>query len=147
MPLYFAYGSNMSRARLEQRVGGVELIGRAQLHSHRHRFSKLGTDGTGKGNVEPLPGELVWGVVYELAPAQLELLDEFETGYRAIELALQLRDTGQAIVRALSYQALRVVEGLQPTEAYVRHYIAGMREHALPTAYCAAVLGERWPER
>jgi len=145
MHLYFAYGSNMARARLEQRVGTVEVLGRGWLDAHRHRFSKLGADGTGKGNIEAHAGASVWGVVYRLAPQQLERLGEHEPGYRAIELELLLVDAGREVVRAVSYQALRVVEMLQPTDAYVQHYLAGMREHGLPDAYCAAILGAAWP--
>lgn len=139
--LYFAYGSNMSRARLEQRVGEVGVVGRARLDDHRHRFSKLGQDGTGKGNIELAEGNAVWGVVYELDVAQWEVLAPFEIGYRP--LALDVWAT-RARLSARSFVAERIVIGLQPTVEYVEHYRIGMREHQLPEDYCTAVLGTGW---
>lgn len=139
--LYFAYGSNMSRARLVQRVGEVGVVGRARLDDHRHRFSKLGLDGTGKGNIELAEGNAVWGVVYELDVAQWELLTPFETGYRSLALDVWV---ARARLSASSFVAKRIVSGLQPTREYVDHYCIGMREHQLPEHYCAAVLGAWW---
>lgn len=78
---YFAYGSNMSRARLEARLGRVADLGRAQCHERRHRFSKLGRDGTGKGNIEAVADARVWGVLYQLDGGQLDRLIEIESGY------------------------------------------------------------------
>lgn len=140
MPRYFAYGSNMSRARLELRVGRVGLLGRAKLDAHRHRFSKLGVDGTGKGNVEVHDAASVWGVAYELDDAQLARLTQFEFGYRMCALNIELDAHGT--LDALSYQALTVVDGLAPTPAYLEHYLIGMREHELPVRYREQVLAE-----
>ncbi|HLT36829.1 MAG TPA: gamma-glutamylcyclotransferase family protein [Enhygromyxa sp.] len=131
---YFAYGSNMSRARLETRVGPVVDLGRARCPGRRHAFSKLGRDGTGKGNIEVVRGELVWGVVYELESPQLERLIELEFGYRLIELELE--------TTVLSFEALEPCPGLAPSREYLEHYVAGIREHQIPDAYLAAVLGE-----
>ena len=44
---YFAYGSNMSIARLSERAPSAEVIGVARLRSHVLRFHKVGTDGSG----------------------------------------------------------------------------------------------------
>lgn len=137
MPRYFAYGSNMSRARIEARLGAVRDLGRARCPDRHHRFSKLGRDGTGKGNIEVVAGGLVWGVVYEIDEGQLARLAEFEFGYRAtqIELAAEV----QAVT---SFEALEPVAGLAPTRAYLEHYVTGIREHGIPDAYLAAVLAE-----
>ncbi len=132
---YFAYGSNMSRSRIEARLGAVVDLGRARCPARLHRFSKLGRDGTGKGNIEVDGGALVWGVVYELDAAQFERLVEFEFGYRVVELGLERGS-------ALSFEALRPAPGLAPSREYLEHYVAGVREHRIPEDYLAAVLGE-----
>ncbi|HVH97760.1 MAG TPA: gamma-glutamylcyclotransferase family protein [Enhygromyxa sp.] len=137
---YFAYGSNMSRARLEGRLGRVVDLGRARCAARRHRFSKLGLDGTGKGNIELAEAELVWGVVYELDAAQLERLTGLELGYRRVELEVELEMIGP--VRTASFEALLPTQDLAPTREYLEHYVVGMREHGIPDAYLAAVLGE-----
>lgn len=145
VPHYFAYGSNMSRARLEDRVGSVRDLGRARLNAYRHGFSKLGSDGTGKGNIErPQPdrldGEQVWGVLYEIDERQLERLHDFEFGYRSRALEIRL-DAGRRL-STVSYEALEPKPGLVPTPEYLEHYRQGMLEHGIPAGYVDAVLGE-----
>ena len=135
--LYFAYGSNMSSARLVARVGDVESRGAARLPEHQHRFSKLGTDGTGKGNVEPVPREVVHGALYSLLPPQIARLAQFETGYRMVELDVWHRDT---LSRVVTFVALRPVEPLRPSDEYLAHYRRGMAEHELPDDYVRHVL-------
>jgi hypothetical protein len=134
--LYFAYGSNMSSPRLVERVGEVGIVGVARLGHHQHRFSKLGADGTAKGNIEPVAGARALGVVYELSDAQFDRLAGFEGGYRRTSIEF----TG-AFARgpapALTFVALRVIEGIAPSEAYLAHYQAGIGEHGIDPAYLA----------
>ncbi len=136
---YFAYGSNMLRARLEARVGAVIVIGAALLHDYAHAFNKRGRDGTGKGNISPAPGQMVHGVLYRLERAQFERLAQFEGGYRRVELNVRQRE--QALY-AHSFQALAPVTFLRPTAEYVDYYVAGMREHDLPEDYQQRVLAQ-----
>ncbi|ACY16983.1 gamma-glutamylcyclotransferase family protein [Haliangium ochraceum] len=138
MHLYFAYGSNMLRARLEQRVGSVHVLGWAVLAGYAHSFSKLGADGTGKGNIRALAAGEVHGVLYRLAPAQLTRLETFEGGYRQVKLRVR-QDTLDH--DAVSFEAIEPREALVPTASYLDYYELGMAEHALPVHYRAAVLG------
>jgi gamma-glutamylcyclotransferase len=135
---YFAYGSNMSRSRIEARLGRVVDLGRARCPARTHRFSKLGRDGTGKGNIEPAAGGVVWGVVYEIDALQLDRLVEVEFGYRVIGVELDL----EVLAPAVTFEALQPKAGLAPTREYIDHYIAGIREHRIPEDYLAAVLGD-----
>lgn len=138
MPHYFAYGSNLSRARLEARVGAVRVVGRAQLEAYRHRFSKLGRDGTAKGNIEQNRDTAVWGVIYDLDGAQHERLIEFESGYR--QSTLEVRNDRGELIRITSFEANKIISGILPTAEYLAHYVNGMREHRLPAKYQAEVL-------
>lgn len=137
--LYFAYGSNMSSRRLVARVGEVAVQGVATLPRHRHRFTKLGTDGTAKGNIEPAEDARTMGVLYELSERQFERLAQFEKGYRSTGLELAAIGV-RGPVPALSFAALRIVEGLTPTDEYLAHYRAGIEEHGIDPAY----LRELW---
>ena len=138
MPRYFAYGSNMSRARLEARVGSVVVLGRGRLEAYRHRFSKHGRDGTAKGNIERAPGAEVWGVIYDLDEGQHETLIHYESGYR--QTWLEVRNDHGDLIRITSFEAHRIVSGLCPTAEYLAHYVTGMREHDLPRHYRAEIL-------
>lgn len=128
----------MSRSRIQARLGRVVDLGRARCSARSHQFSKLGRDGTGKGNIEPAAGAIVWGVVYEIDALQLDRLVEFEFGYRVIGLELDLEILGPAI----TFEALRPTPNLTPSRDYLEHYIAGIREHAIPEDYLTATLGE-----
>ena len=46
--LYFAYGSNLSSARMAARVPSARVVARAQLPGHALRFHKVGRDGSAK---------------------------------------------------------------------------------------------------
>jgi hypothetical protein len=64
---YFAYGSNMSLARLQARTPSARRLGTAVLESHDLRFHKAGKDGSGKCDVVHTGGaECVYGVLYEI---------------------------------------------------------------------------------
>ena len=141
MPLYFAYGSNMHRARLERRVGRVIDHGWARLPEHRHGFTAVGGDGTGKGNIEPRERLSVHGVLYELSAEQLDVLGGYEGGYDRVELAA-LASIADAAVRAASFRFIEPVFGLLPTDDYLEHYRLGMAEHDLPEAYIDEVLAQ-----
>jgi len=137
--LYFAYGSNMSSARLAARVGAVRVVGAATLSHHRHAFASLGQDGTGKGAIAEHAGGRVLGVAYELTVAQFDELNRYEGGYerRAIDIA-----TGAGAAAAETYYPLDWDETLRPEDWYVDHYLAGMREHRFPDDYIETILAQ-----
>ena len=63
MTLYFAYGSNMSRAAMARRCPRRARIGPALLDGYRFF---VGIDGW--GSVKPSAGERVHGVLWRLTP-------------------------------------------------------------------------------
>lgn len=77
---YFAYGSNISRQRLENRVGKVTVLGKAKLYGYKLIFNA----GEGKANViktgnsKGKNADYVEGVIYELTRIQLKILDFYE---------------------------------------------------------------------
>lgn len=81
--LYFAYGSNMHYARLEDRVKSLEKMCVAYLPEYRLRTNKLSKDESGKANIErsQSDSDLVWGVVWSIARSERCELDKAE-GYR-----------------------------------------------------------------
>jgi hypothetical protein len=75
----FAYGSNMCSGRF--RDYGVHPEGAgpgALLVGYRLLFNKQSTDGSGKANVEVHEGSQVWGELYSVPDADLQLLDDGE---------------------------------------------------------------------
>lgn len=143
--LYFAYGSNISSARLRTRVGDVGIEGLAWLPRHEHRFSKRGRDGTGKGNIEPHPRRDVHGVLYALSASQLTTLATFEGGYREAEITV--RCSSGATFMALTFVALHPGNAPPPSARYLDHYRNGFCEHAFPPPYARALLRDAGDER
>ena len=141
---YFAYGSNMSSARLRQRTPSAHAIGSASLPGHALRWHKLGRDGTGKCDIVRCAegaDEIVWGVLYEIAMAEKELLDRIEglgIGYSETQVRVT---TASGSEWALTYEAKpdRIDPALKPRPDYKAHVLAGAVEHGLPAHYVAAL--------
>jgi len=142
MELYFAYGSNMSTARLQARVAGARPLGRAFVDDWRLVFDKPGRDGTGKANLASLAGARTWGVLFEIPAPAWTVLDGFEPGYERCAFRFERRETRAREAHAYVYPpASRVSEARAatnpPSEEYLEHVLAGAREHGLPRAHVA----------
>ena len=69
---YFAYGSNLLRRRIEDRLGDCYLQGSGWLVGYDLRFDKIGADGSGKCSVykSDKMSNKVYGAIFELTSAQ-----------------------------------------------------------------------------
>lgn len=137
VPGYFAYGSNMCSHRLRTRVGEVRVVGRVHLPGYEHGFTKLGTDGTGKGNIERRDRRVVHGVLYQLSDRQFEVLAGFETGYVQREVATHVWGSTHV---ARTFVAEPPTGPLEPSPEYLTHYLRGMDEHGLPGRWRRIIL-------
>lgn len=140
--LYFAYGSNMSTARLRARTPSARVVGRGRLPGHALRWHKLGRDGSGKCDVAAAgPGSVVWGVLFRIDCAEKERLDRIEglgVGYDEMEVAVAT-DAGEASARTYRARPDRVDSALRPRPWYKAHVLAGAREHGLPASYVTMI--------
>ncbi|PSJ44476.1 gamma-glutamylcyclotransferase [Zobellella endophytica] len=139
---YFAYGSNMSLARLCARVPGARPLGRFRLAGHRLCFHKVGRDGSGKCDAAETgnPADGVHGVVFALPPGGKARLDEVEgRGQGYGDKWVWVEDAGGRRWRAFTYYATRRDPGLRPYCWYLHHVLVGAREAALPADYIGAL--------
>lgn len=134
MSFYFAYGSNMERARLEERIGAVIDHGVATLKDYRIAFNKQSLYGSGKTNIMPAEQQDVLGVQYELSEEQLKILDDNEKGYVRVPMAVDVRGK---VTEVQTYVALekRINNDLRPTAEYLGYLINGARDHNFPEEY------------
>ena len=142
---YFAYGSNMSVQRLDQRVPGVRRLGAASLAGHELRFHKSGSDGSGKCDAfyTGLDQHELHGVLFELDSSGKRTLDRFEglgAGYDEKTVSLAL-GTGES-VEAVTYVATRIDAALQPFHWYKAHVLIGARSAALPSTHIDRIVAE-----
>jgi gamma-glutamylcyclotransferase len=153
--LYFAYGSNMSRKRLAERIPDVRSRGAAWMEDRRLSFNKPGRDGTGKANLIEHSGSHAWGVVYELDGDDWDVLDRFESGYSRLIVEVRSgwnaagvrrrRDASRFDVQTYLWSGEEAVgeEGgdalIPPASWYLDHLRAGAREHGLPAHYLRVI--------
>jgi gamma-glutamylcyclotransferase (GGCT)/AIG2-like uncharacterized protein YtfP len=139
---YFAYGSNMLRNRLRERVPSAEPIGVARLTGHRLAWHKVSTDGSGKCDIVPgSPGDEVWGVLFEIDPEHKADLDRIEgvgEGYESVRVVLDMDGTP---LEAETYRAIAVDSELRPYGWYKALVVAGARENGLTEAYVQTLDG------
>jgi gamma-glutamylcyclotransferase (GGCT)/AIG2-like uncharacterized protein YtfP len=155
MTLYFAYGSNMSRAPMRARCPSAREVGTATLAGHR-----LIVTSDGYASVVPEAGGTVHGLLWRLAPRDVAALNAYEsldTGlYRIVTLPVRLahvpakwrpvRRPGHAPMRtrqvsAMVYLARSATPGL-PRPGYLEPVLAAARELDFPPAYIEAL--SRW---
>lgn len=147
MPLVFMYGPDCLQGRMFDRVGPTEVRGSAILAGHRLAFDKPNM----KNKAEGLPnlGEAddgeVFGVVFELADKQVEILDGFFGGYEQRRLRPQVlpkptegeeNAPGEPTpVGALTWIARRVGRGLKASHANFEATLAGLEENEAPERF------------
>lgn len=144
--LYFAYGSNLNPLQMASRCPGHKVVGRASLADYALLFRGYGRDWAGAvGTVEPLAGAVVHGAVFELTPVHYATLDEFEgydgpgadsSLYAPVLVTVELEDAGAS--QCVTYVMRADPEGL-PSRAYLSAILDGLRHHALPDTYIAAL--------
>ena len=140
--LYFGYGSNMPKVRIEQRLGPVERLGTAFLTGYTLRFHKRSKrDGSGKCDAfrTDNPDDRLWGVVDRLSDEQFAKLDSYEgPGYVRTTVPVTLSNqTVEAGLYVAKPQA--VSPGLPPFDWYKELVLMGARELQLPIGYIEAI--------
>ena len=88
MILYFAYGSNMSAARMKQRLGWDAPRRAATLRDFQLVFDQAGfiDPSWSPANIRSEQGGLVEGMVYEVEEKDLKILDGYEKYYQRLEV-------------------------------------------------------------
>jgi hypothetical protein len=130
MPLYFAYGSNMSRNLMREHCPRARALGTAVLADHRFIVMAEGF-----ATIITEPGQTVHGVLWELSDGDVAALDAYEgldTGlYRAATLPVH---HGGRLTSALVYIA-RSCEYGRPKPAYMQLVLTAARDWDLPEPY------------
>ena len=133
---YFAFGANMSSVVLRRRR--IVILSRepARLRGHRLVFDLAGIPWVEPAfaGIVPDPEHDVYGVLYRLAPDQLDRVNGYEgPGYSFIEVEVEGARSG--IQRSRSYRTKRSRSGLRPSRRYLRILSEGARENDLPASY------------
>jgi AIG2-like family len=138
---YFAFGSNMERARLLARIPNAASLGRGRLPGWRFACNKRGMDGSAKANIVRVVDAAVWGVVYSMPRNQLPRLDAIEGGYERVRVGVVELANASTEVPCQTYFSGRLHHDDVVFDWYKRHMLSGAHEHDLPAAWVAMLEG------
>ena len=132
MTRYFAYGANMDALQMEERCPGARQVDtEAMLPNHRFRIAAAGY-----GTVVPEPLNVVFGVLWELEPADEAALDRFEgvpEGLYQKGSAMVLQSDGTR-TEAMLYRATDSGPGF-PAPGYLENILLVAESLNFPESY------------
>lgn len=135
--LYFAYGSNMCWAQMNERCPSARFVGVARLKDHRLAITRKSRRRLcGTADIIEETGSEVWGIIYELDERELPILDNFEDGYRRELIRVSIPKKSED-VKAWIYIAEKEACPPPPSALYKRLILEGARHWGLPEAYVA----------
>lgn len=136
MPLYFAYGSNMDVAAMAERCPRSARLGVARLPRHRFALTRQGL-----ATVERSARGDVWGLLWNLALADVPALDRYEEVGRGLyaKRTIPVIRKDAAAVGALAYVARDGLPGPAAPPSYGASVLRAAREAGLPHLYCATI--------
>ncbi|HTO51797.1 MAG TPA: gamma-glutamylcyclotransferase family protein [Myxococcota bacterium] len=141
--LYFAYGSNLDEVQMRSRCPTARGLERARLPRHRLAFTHYAQRWQGgAADVVADAAASVWGVVYEMGPDDLALLDRFEGGYARVSLAVLL--DGREPLQVTSY-AVREKGRFPPHPAYLEKMLRWGARWRLPGEYLSEMVERARP--
>jgi gamma-glutamylcyclotransferase (GGCT)/AIG2-like uncharacterized protein YtfP len=136
MPLYFAYGSNMDQTAMAQRCPASKPVGIARLM--RHRFFIF--EG-GYASVIRDPQRVVWGLLWDLALADVPALDRYESLSTGLYTkVVQPVVTAQGSRRAVVYVGRSAKPGA-PKPGYMESVVDAATKAGLPQDYVRGLRG------
>ena len=130
MPLYFAYGSNMDQAAMLARCPASKPVGIGRLM--RHRFMIFDE---GYATVVRDPQRAVWGMVWDLALADVPALDRYESLSTGLYTkVVQPVVTGQGPRRVIVYVGRSAKPGA-PLPGYMEGIVEAAQHAGLSEDY------------
>jgi gamma-glutamylcyclotransferase len=157
-PFYFAYGSNMSSRRLQERVPTALPYGVALARDKRLVCNRRSRDGSGKANLSIAPGAAAWGVLYRLEARDWNVLDRFEPGYSRLSCEVFVAAESASPFGEHAFDEVTHIDSnphvrvpaqiylwqgdgpeIQPFDWYRKHLLDGAREHGLPDEHIRVI--------
>ena len=125
MILYFAYGSNMSAARMKQRLGWEAPRRAATLKDFQLVFDQAGFNASSwsPANIRSEQGGLVEGMVYEVEEKDLKILDGYEKYYQRLEVKVMAAKEKK--LDAVTYLSKKSRGEKPPTQEYLNFLLEG----------------------
>lgn len=141
MPLYFAYGSNMSATLMRRHAPSAAAVGVATRRQWRFIIGHCGY-----GSIEPAPGHTLRGVVWKISLRDLVGLDIYENIASGLYFRRDLRvvldnQVEHGPIRAQAYVLRKKGTG-RPRPRYIESIMRAGRDWNLPNDYLREI--SRW---
>lgn len=138
--LIFAYGSNMNLNSLSQRVPSAVKALNALLPGYKLMCNKVSKDGSAKANIlkSDLPGEIVWGVLFNIDAKEKPLLDKAEglgLGYNEDKLTFYDEFNNPHPAQVYIADSKATDNSLLPYDWYKDFIVTGAIQNHLPEEY------------
>ncbi|MBN2077469.1 MAG: gamma-glutamylcyclotransferase [Spirochaetes bacterium] len=145
MTAYFAYGSNMDQEDLDrfcrEQCGGsfpARAPGVAELKDYALSFNYYsGSRKGGAANIMASPGDLVYGLLFEVNEEEFEMIARKEGAPNFYETIDVLVTVGGEDIRARTFKVApeRETAFTEPTREYMDIIIAAAEAHRFPAWY------------
>ena len=137
---YFAYGSNISKAQMSERIPGSHDVGIGYLPNFQLVFNRHGTYRSGGvASVIPEMNAQVFGYIYMLTSQQLAVMDEIEhpDAYERKTIRVFQMDRNHAIESEIECQTYFSFPtgSYAPSVSYIQLIISSAIERGLPKKY------------
>ncbi|KAL2080655.1 hypothetical protein ACEWY4_024448 [Coilia grayii] len=134
--MYFAYGSNLLKERLQLKNPSATFYSTGRLKDYILRFGLWGERvqcqwNGGVATIEERPDAEVWGVVWRLSNDNLASLDKQEEVYIPLEVAVET-ESGLLVCR--TYQ-MNSFSACLPSTQYKQVLCLGAQQNGLPLQY------------
>ena len=131
--LYFAYGSNMNIAQMNQRCPtNLDKVGSARLDDY-----EFGFDSRGYANIRSKQGEYVWGFVWKIDELCVSSLDRYE-GYPNVynrKNVVVIDKNGKNLNAFVYIQSDDEFGGIPQKDYLLNKIIPGAIENGLPNEW------------
>uniref|UniRef100_A0A3B3ZCF5 Uncharacterized protein n=2 Tax=Periophthalmus magnuspinnatus TaxID=409849 RepID=A0A3B3ZCF5_9GOBI len=138
--LYFAFGSNLLKRRLQYNNPSATFYLTGRLKDYKLKFGYWGNDVSsswhgGAATIEYCPGAEIWGVIWTISNRDLLTLDKQEGVSKGMYSPLEVSvETEHGPKHCRTYQMNNFHAGL-PSPQYKKVICLGAEENGLPTEY------------
>lgn len=140
---YFIYNETLHPNQLKERAPEHSFLFRAYLPDHTLAFPRWSTVWRcGIASVVPSVGDRVWGVVFEITPEDLKILDQYGEEVPAgafrhstINVCQEHEEDQRPVKEMVTTHIAKSAGKFKPKEHYIDFVIAGLKHWKLPDEY------------
>lgn len=143
MTVYFAYGTLLDEAEMKRFCPTAKSLGVMELHDYRLTFAHCKKNSIQGGcHLESCPGNVMYGVLYQLPEKELRDLDQLSGHGDGLwtGMKIHLMNGKGEKIPAQTYIIPTPGDAFSPSDTYVRPILKGLNDLPIPESYKAQVI-------